>query len=419
MQRFDDISTKSSVLSNRGSITVTRFLGKTRSVLTVTLLMTALNSRPCLGFDVLYRVVDLGVLTPGGTSSGVALNNSDQVAGYGLSPATNTVAAATDANGHLVSLGTLGTGRTSAALGISQDGGAIVGQSEIKLRTNPDVYGTHAFLSTGPGTMQDLHDPNVNFLYTNSAATGINDRGRIVGFLQSGDRLTTRGFFSDIPGVMLPMGTLGGRNSQANGVNHSGMIVGTSDTSTPGQTHAVRTSADGLTLNDLGGSGSSTGNAINDAGHVVGAAGGSGSGGGSHAFFSTGPNVFTDLGVLNGTDSSVAMAINNKDVVVGKSSLSSSGTSNAFIVFDPTKPNTIIDLNSLIDLRSGWILNSASGINLNGDITGTGKFQGQDRAFLLLAAVPEPSILVLATLGGAILLTYRLRRGRTGARADV
>ncbi len=398
---------------------MTRFLGGTKSVATVALLMAALGSRPCLAFDVSYRVVDLGVLTPGGTSSGVALNSSDRVVGYGLNSTTNTVAAATDTNGQLVSLGTLVTGRTSAALAISQNGGAIVGQSEIKLSTNPDLYGTHAFLTSGQGTLQDIHDPAVNFLYPNSSATGINDNGRIVGFLQSGDRLTTRGFFSDMPGVMTPMETLGGRNSQANGVNHSGMIVGTSDTATPGQTHAFRTSSGNGSLIDLGGSGSSTGNAINDAGHVVGAVGGTGNAGGAHAYFSIGSNAFIDLGVLNGTDSSVAFAINNKDVVVGKSSLSSSGISNAFIVFDPTKPNTMINLNGLIDPRSGWILNSASGINLNGDITGTGRFQGQDRAFLLVLAVPEPSILVLTTLGSAMLLSYRLRRGRIGGRADV
>ena len=391
-----------------GWITVKRFWIHRFWVWGLAILAASGSARPCVAFDAIYQIVDLGVLTPGGTSSGVALNASDKVAGYGQSSSLSTLAAATDPTGRLVSLGTLNGGRTSSAYGIS-NGGVVVGGSEIKLRSNPDVYGTHAFTATDPGTMQDIHDANVNLLYPNSTATGISDSGRIVGFLQSGDRLTTRGFFSDTPGNMTVMATLGGKNSQANGVNASGMIVGTSDTSTSGQSHAFRTSTDGFNLIDLGGAGSSSGNAINNAGHVVGAIGSNGQSNGTHAFLATVPNAFVDLGVLNGMDSSVAFAINNKDMIVGKSSLSSSGGSNAFVVFDPSKPNSMVNLNTLIDPRSGWILNSAMGINDQGDITGTGRFQGQDRAYLLIhpLAVPEPSVLILSTLGLTCLLARR------------
>ena len=73
--------------------------------------------------------------------------------------------------------------------------------------------------------------------------------------MQSGDKFTTRGFVSDIPGSMTVMGTLGGINSQANGVNAKGIVVGTSDTATPGVAHAFITGSDGVSLGDLEGDG--------------------------------------------------------------------------------------------------------------------------------------------------------------------
>ncbi len=61
----------------------------------------------------------------------------------------------------------------------------------------------------------------------------------------------------------------------------------------------------------------------------------------------------------------------------------------------------MIDLNTLIDPASGWILTSARDINDAGQITGTGLFDGQPRAFLL-TPVPEPSSVLLAALAAAI-----------------
>src|SRR5262249_29219537 len=47
----------------------------------------------------------------------------------------------------------------------------------------------------------------------------------------------------------------------------------------------------------------------------------------------------------------------------------------------------ITDLNTLIDSGLGWVLQIATGINDNGQITGTGTVGGQTHAFLL---TPNP-----------------------------
>ena len=64
---------------------------------------------------------------------------------------------------------------------------------------------------------------------TLSMATGINDRGDIVGWSTYGGTGYSHAFlWSD--GVMIDLGTLGGTTSQANDINNHGVIVGWSYT---------------------------------------------------------------------------------------------------------------------------------------------------------------------------------------------
>jgi hypothetical protein len=65
----------------------------------------------------------------------------------------------------------------------------------------------------------------------------------------------------------------------------------------------------------------------------------------------------------------------------------------------------MLDLNDLIPAGSGFTLQAARGINDAGQIAGFGTFDGATHAFLL-TPVPEPSSLVLACLGGLVLLGY-------------
>jgi probable HAF family extracellular repeat protein len=65
----------------------------------------------------------------------------------------------------------------------------------------------------------------------------------------------------------------------------------------------------------------------------------------------------------------------------------------------------IVDLNTLIDPNSGWILMTARAINDSGWIVGYGALNGEGRAFAM--QVPEPTALAMLGLGGLALIRRR------------
>ncbi len=115
----------------------------------------------------------------------------------------------------------------------------------------------------------------------------------------------------------------------------------------------------------------------------------------------------TDLGTLPGFSESQANGINDGGQVVGWA-YADDGTNRAFLYNN----GKMTDLNTLIDLASGWTLTWANAINDNGQIVGWGtdlNGTGQYDAFLL-TPVPEPSTLVLLGIGAASLLAYAWRK---------
>jgi probable HAF family extracellular repeat protein len=96
-----------------------------------------------------------------------------------------------------------------------------------------------------------------------------------------------------------------------------------------------------------------------------------------------------DLGTLNPADpgvTSVGLGLNNSNRVVGFSEKTPGGGPVAFL-HDGTK---MMDLNTLLVNPAGWELMSANAINDNGQIVGTGRYQGQQVAFLLNPATKYP-----------------------------
>ena len=179
---------------------------------------------------------------------------------------------------------------------------------------------------------------------------------------------------------MRSLGTLaGGTSSWAFGINNSGQVAGYSGTAS-GFNHAFISGANGGALRDLGTLGGrfSFGLALNNYGQVTGRA--ETSAGQTHAFLSgVNGGPLQDLGTLGGF-SSAGNAINDLGWVVGTSYLSDNASQRAFLY---TAATGMIDLNTLLPISSGWILQEARGINENGQIVGVGTINGQTHGFLL------------------------------------
>ncbi len=124
------------------------------------------------------------------------------------------------------------------------------------------------------------------------------------------------------------------------------------------------------TMTDLGTLGGSESRAmgINDSGQVVGHSEISGNSA-QHTFIYDGTTM-TDLGTLGGSESR-AYGINDSGTAVGSSRISGNSAQHAFI-YDGTTDG-MIDLNTFLPAESDWdSLEYASDINNSGQIVGTG-----------------------------------------------
>jgi probable HAF family extracellular repeat protein len=210
--------------------------------------------------------------------------------------------------------------------------------------------------------------------------------------------------------------------SEALGINAQNVIVGWSD-SFQGP-RAVRFTWNGteVTRQNLGtltGSGASKATAISNMGLIVGSS--TAGNNADHAFLydesiAVGPKMLdlhSHAPALAGW-SSYALAINDMAWVVGR--LTSGGSELAFLW---TPGTGMVLLQDLIDplKAEGWRLSAATGINSRGQIVGYGTLSnGATHAFLLTPTggpiVPEPSSILLLTLGLAASCGLRARRRR-------
>ena len=168
----------------------------------------------------------------------------------------------------------------------------------------------------------------------NDQECDINDAGLVVGSADVSAKPGTKPRHAVLwrKGVRQDLGTLGGTESRALAVNGPGQIAGVSST--------TQTAADGNPL--------------------------------YHAFFWD-RGKMTDLGTLPGDRQSGANALNARGEVVG-----SSGECACL-----WRGGKAYDLNALLPVGSGWVLQGAAGINNRGQIVGTGLHGGKKRGYLL------------------------------------
>lgn len=322
-----------------------------------------------------YNVVDLGAVAGHDSSNGLDINESGNAAGYSfLAPSSSTRAFLWQSGPGAQALGNPAAA-SNKAFGLN-DLNDCVGSMNVG---GNDI--AHYWKSGSPvlnlGTLGGLF----------SSANAINNSQVITGtaYLMN----TTSQAYRWTQGTgMVGIGTMGGASSSGVDINDNGYITGSSQVVGNATRHAFRWhSSTGFTDIGLLGTGNfATGLGINDAGFVCGYGNTTANGSTYSGFFWTPALGKVSIGSLypNGDYDTRAFGVNSYSQVVGWSWLTQNGTSSHAFIW--TQQEGMDDLNSLIPANSGWLLSRAAAINDNGEIVGTGTFNGKARAFKLVPA---------------------------------
>jgi len=345
-----------------------------------------------------YTLTDLGSLSPTGINSWAQVVGNDNHYAFVWS------------FGHLRRLGTLAGGTFSWAAAINDFGevtGTADGPGQIVSRfggstiecndlIQPFIWTQQTQMrgvgTVGPASDEASFDDNGCPYPFYGAA--INNRGQVVGYTGHLPDDFQWGFLWTNARDMSIFGSTFW-NTFGNGISNSGEIVG--ENGPEGYAtywkDGVATELGGLSgISEFGGSAA---NGVNDQGQIV---GWSAAMSYIHAVTWTPSGTISDLGTLSGDTDSSASKINLFGLVIGSSG---NAVTNSTVIggqepgFGPgplevigrpfiwSKAAGMLDLNKLIRPHSGWVLNTATDINLWGQIVGEGTRNGEPHGFLL------------------------------------
>lgn len=332
-----------------------------------------------------YKVTDLGALENNNLSCAMSINNGGQVVIQDAvmvpgqqDNAGGKILKARDAiyiNGRQIDLRTLGGQNSWMNWGEINDLGQIVGYSETGVLdpNGEDVCGFGTNLTCSPFLWQSFHMSALPTLGGNNGqASGINDRGQIVGFAEDGsvdsscpggktnNRTQLPVLWENGKAKALPTGN--DPSGNALWINDRGQVVGFTGACAATNHAVVWDNNDVNTLPDNGTGAEAFGN--NNRGQIVGFVGAPDSGIPVAALWQD--DKLINLGLLSGDLGGIASGINDKGQVVGSNFDSNGNWNHAFI----WQNNVMTDLNKLFPRDSNLLAVMANKINARGQISG-------------------------------------------------
>lgn len=324
-----------------------------------------------------FSFQSLGHLGPNENTQGIAINDcpfelGPQVTGGSMTTGMNFhafrwTARARDGvpgNPQMRDLGTLG-GAQSFGLAIADDSG-VAGWSNVPGGGNA----IHAMYIPPEQSPVDLG----TFGGSNSQANGINNRGEVVGYAENGAG-ERKAFVWSRSGGLRQLPTLGGAQAEANDINDRGEIVGHAQDSSGAFVACIWRDGSATALPGLGPARRGRAFAINDNGLIVGASEAAvGAFNVVHPVFWRDGNIndLTPGEVINGA----ARGVNNRGTIVGsldiRDSVGNLERREAWISRNFNHPVFLSALTSPLSPDLG--LNDGLGINDHDEVAGLGTF---------------------------------------------